>query len=202
MTHKFRGKVLVFNHSKYEARKGKNHAPSERKGTLIDYDSIYKTFSKLDFEVNHYKDKKYLDIIAELEKASKNDYSDHDCLVVIVMTHGGDNGVLFAYDEDYTINDLLDVFMRNNCPSLKDKPKLFFIQACRGFETDYGYEINIAKRYNETTEIINELKIQNDVNFINNNIIIPTREVSNIKNETKIPVMADFLIMYSSYQGS
>lgn len=65
------------------------------------------------------------------------DHMDHDCLVVAVLTHGGP-GILYAYNIPYRTDIIWSYFTAKNCPSLSKKPKIFFIQACRGDELDDG----------------------------------------------------------------
>ena len=59
---------------------------------------------------------------------SLEDHSDNDCLVIIVMTHGNENGKILAADREYDVQDLWTNFVGNKCESLIGKPKLFFIQ--------------------------------------------------------------------------
>lgn len=61
---------------------------------------------------------------------AKEDHSDADCLVVLVMTHGR-SGELHAYDVIYKEKRLWEAFAGDKCPSLLGKPKLFFIQVNR-----------------------------------------------------------------------
>lgn len=68
-------------------------------------------------------------------------HSKNDCIVVIILTHGNNEG-LYARDELYNINQVTSMFTDAACPSLKGKPKLFLIQACRGEKRDYGHKVN------------------------------------------------------------
>lgn len=65
------------------------------------------------------------------------DHSDHDCLVVIVLSHGEQN-LLYAHDNSYRPESLWNYFAADKCPTLIGKPKLFFIQACQGDKLDPG----------------------------------------------------------------
>ena len=64
----------------------------------------------------------------------------HDCLVVVLMGHGKTEqgqAKLMAYDGQLVdLGELVALFNNKNCPGLRGKPKLFFIQCCRGRE--YG----------------------------------------------------------------
>ncbi|XP_071450359.1 caspase-1-like [Hetaerina americana] len=66
------------------------------------------------------------------------DHSDADCLCVVVMTHGHKNGELAAADLSFEVSDLWSPFTADKCKSLAGKPKLFFVQACRGSKQDPG----------------------------------------------------------------
>jgi len=52
----------------------------------------------------------------------------YDCLVVFVLTHGGECEVIRAKDRMYNVKELVEPFTGKNCIQLANKPKLFFIQ--------------------------------------------------------------------------
>lgn len=72
------------------------------------------------------------------------DHSENDCFFLAIMTHG-DNGTIYTRSERYTIDIVTSFFTDENCPTLKGKPRLFFIQACRGGEIDTGHVIKISE---------------------------------------------------------
>lgn len=55
------------------------------------------------------------------------DHSGTSCVVVAIMTHGNNGGVLAAADQPYRFSEVSDM-MQNGHPSLVGKPKLFFVQ--------------------------------------------------------------------------
>jgi Caspase domain len=61
------------------------------------------------------------------------------------MTHG-DFGTISSFDEDYAIEIITSFFTDEKCPSLKGKPRLFFIQACRGGLLDGGHQMKSMGR--------------------------------------------------------
>lgn len=89
------------------------------------------------------------------------DHSDNDCLVVIVLSHGelvpfmdyasGDESNtilshdLMSYvhsrDTKYPLQMIWSYFTDEGCPSLKNKPRIFLIQACQGSQTDPGMKM-------------------------------------------------------------
>lgn len=66
------------------------------------------------------------------------DYTNYDCLVIAVLSHG-EQGIIYAKDGAYKPEDQLwGRFTGDKCLTLASKPKLFFIQACQGDRLDGG----------------------------------------------------------------
>jgi len=55
-----------------------------------------------------------------------------ECFIMFVMSHGKDNYVFGSDGQPVRINEIITPFTNVNCTFLKNKPKLVFIQACRG----------------------------------------------------------------------
>ncbi|XP_060012468.1 caspase-2 isoform X6 [Lagenorhynchus albirostris] len=75
-----------------------------------------------------------------------------DSCIVALLSHGMEGGV---YGVDGTLLQLQEVFRlfdNANCPSLQNKPKMFFIQACRGDETDRGVDQQDGKNHERSPE--------------------------------------------------
>lgn len=75
----------------------------------------------------------------EVEKFSQmKEHEECDSSVVVVMSHGKSNALrrssvdIYGWDSQ-TVNsdDIMDYFSAHRCPGLRQKPKLFFFQACR-----------------------------------------------------------------------
>lgn len=63
----------------------------------------------------------------------QTDHSTFNAFVMIVMSHGEDNDCILGVDgKRVFVKDLMVQFQELKCPSLKEKPKVFIIQACRG----------------------------------------------------------------------
>jgi len=70
------------------------------------------------------------------------DHSRYDAFVCVIMTHGK-LGFVFASDGlPIRVLDIADFFSDRNCPSLKGKPKMFFIQACQRGKPTVIVELN------------------------------------------------------------
>jgi caspase 7 len=98
------------------------------------------------------------------------------------MTHGKRDGKIFAADGEFMVQDLWENFIGDKCPSLIGKPKLFFVQACRGSMTDPGvlYKPKPKTRLCQSDAV--DAKAVNVDNFV-------------------IPTLADLLVMYSTAEG-
>uniref|UniRef100_T1GQM5 Caspase family p20 domain-containing protein n=1 Tax=Megaselia scalaris TaxID=36166 RepID=T1GQM5_MEGSC len=102
-----------------------------------------------------------------LQIASQFDHSKYDCFLLVVMSHGLE-GKVYAKDMAYPVGRLWQPFLGDSCPSLINKPKLFFIQACRGDELEkpvtyetvnrkvaYEYQSNVP--HNEDMDEMKEM---------------------------------------------
>lgn len=132
MNHKHRGLALIFNHEYFP-----QGLHSTRRGTKKDRDRLGEVLTNLGFRVETKDDLNYEGIHKNIQAVVKMDHSQHDCLVIIVLTHG-ELGMLYARDTKYSLRNLWRYFTDQNSPTLAGKPKLFFIQACRGDLYDNG----------------------------------------------------------------
>ncbi|XP_008211609.1 caspase-like isoform X3 [Nasonia vitripennis] len=139
MDHERRGLALIFNHEFFE-----DDAINSRTGTNVDCENLASTLKSFGFEVRHFHDLTYQCISNYLGEVAKMDHSQHDCLVVVVLSHG-DLGELYAHDRKYNAESIWSSFTSSNCPSLEGKPRLFFIQACRGDQTDEGIKLQYCR---------------------------------------------------------
>ena len=68
-------------------------------------------------------------------EVQSQDHSAANAFICCILTHGK-FGQLAGVDGNYVaIEDMLNFFVPEKCPSLKRKPKLFFIQSCQGKES-------------------------------------------------------------------
>jgi len=61
----------------------------------------------------------------------QKDFSDRSALVLVMLSHGNRNDFIAARDGDYRLDDdVIFPIVRNR--SLQNKPKILFVQACKG----------------------------------------------------------------------
>jgi len=129
-----RGKKLaiIFNHENF-----KRERMNPRRGTDKDCHVIKNTFEQLGFQVQQHDDLTSDKIEKELDKIEKQ--QDLSCLALFILTHGEKKGTIYTYDDELNLNkDIIDRILPTKCKQLAGKPKLIFIQACAGSETDAG----------------------------------------------------------------
>ena len=68
-------------------------------------------------------------------------------LGIFILSHGEDNGTVFASDYPFRVDhDILVNLAADKCPGLAGKPKLVFVQACQGQATDPGSSVRGEER--------------------------------------------------------
>ncbi|CAO1443328.1 unnamed protein product [Diamesa hyperborea] len=169
-----RGIAIIFNHEKIKGE-------TNRQGTKKDGDDLKAVLKGLKFDVRDYMDLNLNEIIDILYNVSLEDHSNNDCLLVTVMTHGREDGKILAADNDYYVQELWENFIGDNCESLIGKPKLFFIQACRGSMVDPGVLLK-PKKF--------------PLHLVSDAVDAPSTEPIFV-----IPKLADLLVMYSTAEG-
>ncbi|XP_017794867.1 PREDICTED: caspase-1-like isoform X2 [Habropoda laboriosa] len=126
-----RGKCVIFNQKLFEEGNGE-----PRIGTEHDVNAISSTFGALGFEIEVHTDLYWYEVNDEIDKLSQDNHKDCDCICIFILTHGERGGRLYAKDASYPFLAIWRPFTADNCPSLFGKPKLFFIQACKGGRYD------------------------------------------------------------------
>ncbi|ESO04983.1 hypothetical protein HELRODRAFT_78474, partial [Helobdella robusta] len=91
---------------------------------------ISETFKKLRFEVDIYEDLTTSELENVLLKYQRMDHSYYGAFVCCISSHGL-YGDIVTKDGLIPILKITDFFSDSACPSLKKKPKMFFIQCCQ-----------------------------------------------------------------------
>ena len=126
MTHPKRGKCIIINIINY-----KNDQQRKREYSKKHVDLVKTVFqNKLDFEVDNYEDQTAKEIETLISSQASLDHSESDCFACFIMGHGEDGKIIAKDNQSVDIRTILDPIKK--CKSLQGKPKLFFIQACRG----------------------------------------------------------------------
>ena len=133
MTARPRGITLIINNVSFAHQ-------SPRHGSEVDFSRVKTLFSDLDFSVRRVQNLSRQQLMRELDDVVFQDHSAYDCFVLWLMSRGKSRGEVFCSDgKTIPIQILNDMF--SACETLSGKPKLFFIQACRGFGEDEGVKV-------------------------------------------------------------
>ena len=165
------GIVLIINNQNFVGGE-------ERTGSEKDVDRILDTFEKLNFKTRSVMSQKLQQIKDLIENYSKKDYSKDSCFICFIMSHGEYGKILSSDEKLIDLKaDIIKPFKSNK--TLVNKPKLFFIQACRG---------------KNVMPIIERLHISHDL----------YKQDTNTETETdasKLPKDADILYSYATVEG-
>uniref|UniRef100_A0A1I8I8W2 CASPASE_P20 domain-containing protein n=3 Tax=Macrostomum lignano TaxID=282301 RepID=A0A1I8I8W2_9PLAT len=136
MNHPKRGLCLIFNQVTFDPRTGQ----STRIGSDVDADNLERSFKQLGFSIMPFRDLSCEKIVSVIKETARKDHSNYDCVAVVLLSHG-ENGAIYGSDGKIKMEKLFRLLRPDYCPTLAGKPKLFFIQACRGSEYDKGCEV-------------------------------------------------------------
>ncbi|KAL4710028.1 hypothetical protein ACJJTC_016006 [Scirpophaga incertulas] len=130
--------LLIFNHFEYKSTRYFRTKPTSRSGTYEDVTTLKEVFKELGFnKVITHTDLTHEEILTITRQISAWDHTRTSCLAIVILTHGDIGGQLFASDKPYYLNDIVNIIIHGDV-NLVTKPKLFFVQACRGADVDDG----------------------------------------------------------------
>nr|AEK20817.1 caspase-3 [Eucheira socialis] len=139
--------LYIFNHYTFQTTKFFNDKqPSMRNGTSIDAIRLPQVFSELGFEVETLNDKTHRQILDKFQAISSKDHTETCYLFFAFLSHGDNIGNIYAADRPYQFKDVL-TFLEHGHLTLIAKPKVFFVQACRGGLTDVGRRIEMDSNH-------------------------------------------------------
>ncbi|KAL5013987.1 hypothetical protein ScPMuIL_008257 [Solemya velum] len=179
-----RGRVLIINNMVFKTEDLGYRAASDE-----DVKNMTNLFTKLHFHVDpEQRDLSAEDIMDLLDKERRNhEHQNSQCFVCIILTHGSQEGVYGTDGVVVTVKKITDKFDGQNCPNLKGKPKLFFIQACQGEGRDSGA---YQSQLNESTQ----RELEEALRQVN-------MDVTDAKTEQPYATKADMFIAKSTTEG-
>ena len=196
MTSKPRGIALIINNEKFDLTTESTPKEQEqekldaRVGSSEDVKALEKLFEALDFKVKTERNKGKKQILDLLYDVSQHDHKDYDCFVLWLMSHGQDGQFYAADGQTVEIDTVRDYFNSKKCITLKGKPKIIFIQACRGSQKGHGVVADAPQSPTEQGKepSTNDNEEASDIGF-------------NFKLSKAIAEHADFLIANSTISG-
>uniref|UniRef100_A0A4W5JJ07 Caspase 2, apoptosis-related cysteine peptidase n=1 Tax=Hucho hucho TaxID=62062 RepID=A0A4W5JJ07_9TELE len=112
-----------------------------RKGGEVDEEVLRKVFTELDYIVTVRRDLTAQGMRACIEQfGRRQQHQTVSSCVVCLLSHGVEGAIYGTDGQLLQLDWVFEAFDNAHCPLLQNKPKMFFIQACRGEEMDCGVE--------------------------------------------------------------
>ncbi|KAI4885378.1 hypothetical protein NFI96_020332 [Prochilodus magdalenae] len=169
-----RGFCVIINNMKFDP------PLKDRNGSDADEESLKEVFTWLRFTPEVHRDQTAQQM-KDLFRHLSQRHHEGDCFVCCILSHGDKEGV---YGTDGVVvpnEDIFAPFRGSSCRSLAGKPKVFFIQACRG--DDYQLPVDVEADNLVEDEETGQAELEMDV------------------VEVSIPADGDFLVARSTVKG-
>ncbi|XP_062478826.1 caspase-9 isoform X1 [Pezoporus occidentalis] len=190
------GRCLILNNINFTTGSGL----STRHGSDVDCEKLEKRFRALSFDVLTQRDLEAQAMVSELQKLARQDHSTLDCCTVVILSHGCQTshvqfpgGVYGTDGKPIPIEKIVNYFNGSNCPSLRGKPKLFFIQACGGEQRDRGFVVDSSSPGDEAPGG----SVESDATPFQ----APSGNTDEPDAVASLPTPSDILVSYSTFPG-
>lgn len=133
------GICLIFNNHEFHHPEDMEKANPSRGGARVDQYNLTQTFKYLRYNVVVRENLTAQQMQDAMFEMANHDHKVHDSFVCCILTHGETNVVHGADSQEV---DLLNFAATMKlCPTLRGKPKMFFVQACRGEGEHTGLDV-------------------------------------------------------------
>ncbi|GAB0198741.1 caspase-9 [Grus japonensis] len=190
------GRCLILNNVNFS----RDSNLSTREGSDVDCEKLEKRFKTLRFDVLTRRDLKAQEMASELQKLAWQDHGALDCCVVVILSHGCQTshiqfpGGIYGTDgNSIPIEKIVNYFNGSHCPSLRGKPKLFFIQACGGEQRDRGFVVDCDSPGDEAPGG----SLESDATPFQP----PSANMDEPDAVASLPTPSDILVSYSTFPG-
>lgn len=150
MNHAHRGYALIFNNKHFSLDM------PVREGTEQDGRHLEQTLRGMEFETKVFENCT-ADFLRQTfnHYATKVDHSNSDCFMCVILSHG-ESDLIYGVDKQVELEQLIHPF--KYCATLAGKPKMFFIQACRGSKLMESIDSNPF----DTTTYVKRIPVEAD----------------------------------------
>lgn len=132
------GVCLIINNYRFYHATDPSKAHPDRGGAEIDQYNLTQTFRYLRYKVEVRENLSSDHMTDALMRMSQRDHANYDSFICCILSHGENDIIHGANSEPVNVNDLTGLMKLS--ASLRNKPKLFFIQCCRGEAEEVGFE--------------------------------------------------------------
>ena len=163
-----------------------------RGGSDRDAEKLKSLFSYLQYQVKVLRNLTGKQLRESLfDFAKLRNHKAADSTVVCLLSHGLEGQIYGVDGILVSITDLLAMFNGYHAKALIGKPKLFFIQACRGSDFDHGIEMTDSSTDIQVTKTTAELLTE----------AFPSDLPEKFVESTSLPAEADTVVAYSTVPG-
>ncbi len=177
MNHKSRGFAVIINNFEFQ-----NTEYKPLHGHKKDVENYEKTFKLIGFkkdEIKIYVNQTAYEIKQIMNEFAHKDYTECDCFIGVFLSHGyllNNTQFIMGIDQGVMFHEhLTDVFRQTE--SLNEKPKIFFMDVCRGDEDEPYYsksaELNINNNNKSKTWSEEETESSNMIDSVLLDVITP-----------------------------
>ncbi|CAI2351470.1 unnamed protein product [Caenorhabditis sp. 36 PRJEB53466] len=128
-----RGMCLIINNEHFEQMPTRN-------GTKADKDNITNLFRCMGYTVMCKDNLTARGILLAVRDFAKCEMHG-DSAILVILSHGEENVIIGVDDTSVNVQEIYDLLNASNAPRLANKPKLVFVQACRGERRDTGFPV-------------------------------------------------------------
>ena len=140
------GIAFIVNIEKF--REGSDYEP--RTGSKCDVDSLKSVFNYLHYQTEILENLTRKDFLRNLKDIRGRSHSQYDSFICVIMSHGNKYGqIIFSDDKPLSKDKIVGEFSSGYCNDLKEKPKIFLFQACRGTSVKTMTREHVEKNPNE-----------------------------------------------------
>lgn len=133
------GYCLIFNNFNFYHPDDESKAHPYRGGARVDQINLFQTFKYLRYHVVEKENLTAMEMQDAIFEFAQKDHTNFDSFVCCILTHGEANVVHGADSQEVNLQAFAATVKL--CPSLREKPKIFFVQACRGELESKGLEV-------------------------------------------------------------
>ena len=153
---------------------------SKNKNQNVDINGNIKVSSKKKFKLK-WNEKEIFQFNDEIYNLLNDARYNYDCLLYFISCHGDRGGIIYdSNGNKIPLITIFDKFSNQNCSKLRNKPKIYFIEACRGNQR--------TKRIaNSNFVMTNEDKIQTLQQIGNSNNVINISLTQSSTSKAKTP---------------
>jgi len=192
MSNEKRGNALIINIKKYV-----NNTHREREWSIRDVENLTNTLTNLDFDIKICQNPTKEQLESVMQEQATLDHRKCDCFLCVIMSHGNQENILTSDNEEISFEQIMAPI--KTCDSLVNKPKLFFIQACRG-ENDA--EFSSSKPRSSSAQSISSNRgvgaLNNMSDHDKNTTSNYSPQINSKPKTTKIENESDLLVYYST----